>query len=40
MDDLTVRAAWLYYVGGMRQEEVAAVLGISRFKVKIGRAHV
>ncbi len=29
----TARAAWLYYVGGYRQEQTAALLGISRLKV-------
>ena len=29
----TARAAWLYYVGGYRQEQTAKLLGISRLKV-------
>lgn len=32
-EDLIVRAAWLYYTGGHRQETVARTLGVSRFKV-------
>ncbi|SON58221.1 Transcriptional regulator LsrR [Hartmannibacter diazotrophicus] len=32
-DDLLVRSAWLYYVGGQSQEEVGQALGISRFRV-------
>ena len=28
-----VRAAWLYYVGGYRQEQTAALMGVSRAKV-------
>lgn len=28
--DLAARAAWLYYVGGMRQDQIAEELGISR----------
>lgn len=31
--DLAVRAAWLYYVHGKGQEEVARALHVSRFKV-------
>lgn len=31
--DLRVRAAWLYYIEGLTQEQVAARLGISRIKV-------
>lgn len=31
--DLAVRAAWLSYVGGHTQEQIAARLGISRIKV-------
>ena len=29
----TARAAWLYYVGGYRQEQTAKLLGVSRLKV-------
>ena len=29
-DDLAARAAWLYYVGGLRQDQIADELGISR----------
>ena len=29
----TARAAWLYYVGGHRQEQTAKLLGVSRLKV-------
>src|SRR4051812_25586339 len=38
---LTIRAAWLYYVHGMTQAEVADQLAISRVKVHrlIARAH-
>lgn len=38
---LATRAAWLYYVGGHRQEDVAARLGVSRIKVNrlIAQAH-
>ncbi len=32
-DDLLVRTAWLYHVGGQSQEEVGQALGISRFRV-------
>ncbi|MBH0237675.1 sugar-binding transcriptional regulator [Methylobrevis albus] len=32
-DDLLVRVAWLYHVGGQSQEEVGNALGISRFRV-------
>lgn len=32
-NDLIIRAAWLYYVHGMGQEEVARTLSISRSKV-------
>lgn len=31
--DLTVRAAWLYYVEGLTQEEIARAMGVSRAKV-------
>jgi len=31
--DLAVRAAWLYYIEGLTQEDVAAAMGISRAKV-------
>jgi DNA-binding transcriptional regulator LsrR (DeoR family) len=31
-DDLALRAAWLHYVGGMTQAEVAAHLGVSNVK--------
>lgn len=31
--DLIGRAAWLYYVGDRNQEQIAAQLGLSRFKV-------
>ena len=38
---LASRAAWLSYVGGYRQEDIAALLGVSRVKVTrlIGLAH-
>lgn len=32
-DDTRVRAAWLYHVGGLSQDEVSRRLGVSRFKV-------
>ncbi|GGG77854.1 DNA-binding transcriptional regulator [Salipiger pallidus] len=32
--DLAARAGWLYYVGGMRQDQIAAELGISRQRVQ------
>jgi len=32
-EELLVRLAWLYYVGGHSQEEISAQLGISRFKI-------
>ena len=28
--DLAVRAAWLYYVSGVTQDQIATTLGISR----------
>lgn len=31
--ELIVRAAWLYYIGGLTQEEVAARLGVHRTRV-------
>ena len=31
--DLSVRAAWLYYIEGLTQEEVAKSMGVSRAKV-------
>jgi DNA-binding transcriptional regulator LsrR (DeoR family) len=31
--DLSVRAAWLYYIEGLTQEDVAASMGVSRAKV-------
>ena len=31
--DLSVRAAWLYYIEGLTQEEVAKVMAVSRAKV-------
>ncbi|MEL6922254.1 MAG: hypothetical protein AAFO77_14800, partial [Pseudomonadota bacterium] len=31
-DDIA-RAAWLYYVGNLSQQEVSERLGVSRFKV-------
>ena len=31
--DLSVRAAWLYYIEGLTQEEVANAMGVSRAKV-------
>ena len=38
---LASRAAWLSYVGGYRQEDIAELLGVSRVKVTrlIGMAH-
>lgn len=38
---LATRAAWLYYVGGHRQEDIALRLGVSRIKVNrlIALAH-
>ena len=32
-DSLLVRLAWLYYVAGLNQEEIARRLGLSRFKI-------
>ena len=32
--DLAARAAWLYYVAGRRQEEIAAQLNVSRQAVQ------
>lgn len=32
-DDEVAKAAWLYYVGGLSQQEISDRLGISRFKV-------
>ncbi|WP_456410910.1 hypothetical protein, partial [Oceanithermus sp.] len=32
-DELVAVAAWLYYQGGLKQEEVARRLGVSRVKV-------
>ena len=32
-NDLCVRAAWLYHLHGMSQQEVGAALGLSRFQV-------
>ncbi|SDZ41141.1 transcriptional regulator [Jannaschia faecimaris] len=32
-DDIRIRAAWLYHVGGLSQGEVGQRLGLSRFKV-------
>lgn len=32
-DDIRIRAAWLYHVGGLSQDEVGRRLGLSRFKV-------
>lgn len=32
-DDTRIRAAWLYHVGGLSQDEVGQRLGVSRFKV-------
>jgi DNA-binding transcriptional regulator LsrR (DeoR family) len=32
-DDLLVRVAWLYHVAGRNQEQIAAQLGLSRFKI-------
>lgn len=32
-EELMVRAAWLYYVGGFNQEETAAQLGLTRARV-------
>ncbi|MGB3407040.1 MAG: sugar-binding domain-containing protein [Jannaschia sp.] len=32
-DDIRIRAAWLYHVGGLSQDEVGQRLGLSRFKV-------
>ena len=32
-DDIRTRAAWLYHVGGLSQDEVGQRLGLSRFKV-------
>jgi len=32
-DDIRIRTAWLYHVGGLSQDEVGQRLGISRFKV-------
>lgn len=32
-DDLMVRVAWLYYVADRNQEQIAAQLGVSRFKI-------
>ncbi len=32
-NDEMVRVAWLYYVGGLGQEEIARRLGVSRFKI-------
>jgi len=32
-DDEVVRAAWLYYVGNLSQQQVSDRLGVSRFKV-------
>ena len=34
-DDLAARAGWLYYVGGMRQDQIAEELGISRQRAQI-----
>ncbi|MFJ5369577.1 helix-turn-helix domain-containing protein, partial [Bosea sp. CER48] len=31
--DAKVRAAWLYYVEGLTQEQIAEALGLSRIKV-------
>jgi len=31
--DLSVRAAWLYYIEGLTQEDVAIAMGVSRAKV-------
>src|SRR6186713_2885894 len=31
--DLSVRAAWLYYIEGLTQEDVATSMGVSRAKV-------
>ena len=32
--DLAARAAWLYYVAGKRQDEIAAQLNVSRQAVQ------
>ena len=32
-DDLLVKVAWLYYVADRNQEQIAAQLGMSRFKI-------
>lgn len=32
-EDLLVQLAWLYYVGNKNQEEIAKLLGLSRFKI-------
>jgi DNA-binding transcriptional regulator LsrR (DeoR family) len=32
-DDLLVKVAWLYYVADRNQEQIAAQLGVSRFKI-------
>lgn len=32
--DVAARAGWLYYVGGMTQDEIAAELGVSRQRVQ------
>ena len=32
-EDLLVQLAWLYYVANLNQEEIAARLGVSRFKI-------
>src|SRR5918996_2312070 len=32
-DDLLVQVAWLYYVGGSSQEDIAQRVGLSRFKI-------
>jgi DNA-binding transcriptional regulator LsrR (DeoR family) len=32
-DDLLVKVAWLYYVANRNQEQIAAQLGMSRFKI-------
>ena len=32
-EDLLVQLAWLYYVGNKNQEEIAQLLGLSRFKI-------
>ena len=32
-EDIRIRAAWLYHIGGLSQDEVGQRLGLSRFKV-------